>query len=388
MNWNSDILAAVPQKMIQIANPFWYIAWFTVGVVILVAWDRTRLKALYAIKTGWVGFSIFAMLWVIISSMGTSKDFVQSPEKALTQFFDYHNPITFGALLACAACLAGILILAVLLARHPQMSPPRKYTIFAGQTTLGAAGLLALLAGAHLNGFSHWYENYVRAWTIARMGEYMLNSVMISVGSVGLIILCSAMATYALTKLEFPGRDGILYLFVAAMAIPAQLILVPLFLMLRHWHIQTLDFSFMDSRFGLIIIYTALSLPFTIFLLTGFFRSLPTELAEAAAIDGCSEFRTFSQIYFPLAAPGLTTAAIFNFIGIWNEYNFALVFITNPQIKTLPVGLYYLVVTQQYAAEWPALFAGIVILFVPTFLIFLILQKQIIAGLTLGGVKG
>lgn len=177
-------------------------------------------------------------------------------------------------------------------------------------------------------------------------------------------------------------------MYVAALAIPGQLILVPLFLMLRHWRIDAMDFAFMDSRFGLILIYAAMSLPFTIFLLTGFFRSLPGELAEAAAIDGCGEFATFCRIYFPLAAPGLTTAAIFNFIGIWNEYNFALVFITNPDLKTLPVGLYYLVVTQQYAAEWPALFAGIVILFVPTFLIFLVLQKQIIAGLTLGSVKG
>ena len=383
-----NILAAGPETVIQITNPFWHIAWFTVGVVLLVVWDRTRLKALYALKTAWVGFSIFAFLWVVISSMGTSKDFVQQPEKALTQFFDYRSPATFGALIACLACLGGILVLAAVLGKHPQCSLGRKYWIHAGQTVLGAAGLFALLAGAHLNGFDQWYDNYVRAWTVARMGEYMLNSILISVGSVGLIILCSATATYALTKLEFPGRDGILYMFVAALAIPAQLILVPLFLMMRGWHIQALDFSFMDSRFGLIIIYTALSLPFTIFLLTGFFRSLPTELGEAAAIDGCGEFTTFSRIYFPLAAPGLTTAAIFNFVGIWNEYNFALVFITNPQLKTLPVGLYYLVVTQQYAAEWPALFAGIVILFVPTFLIFLVLQKQIIAGLTLGSVKG
>lgn len=383
-----NMLGTVPDKVIQIANPFVIIGWFTIGVVLLVAWDRTRMKALYAVKTAWVGFSILAFLWVVITSMGTSKDFVQRPERAITQFFDYTNPATFGGLLGCLACCAGIVALAVHLGRHPQSSARRRYAIYAGQVGLGAVGLLALLAGAHHNGFDHWYENYVRAWTIARMGEYMLNSVMISVGSVGLIILCAAMATYALTKLEFPFRDGILYMFVAALAIPGQLILVPLFLMLRDWQIPALDFSFMDSRFGLILIYTALSLPFTIFLLTGFFRSLPTELGEAAAIDGCSEFTTFSKIYFPLAAPGLTTAAIFNFISIWNEYNFALVFITNPQLKTLPVGLYYLVVTQQYAAEWPALFAGIVILFVPTFLIFLVLQKQIIAGLTLGSVKG
>ncbi len=385
MHWDPNILATVPEKIIRIANPFTFIAWFTIGVVILVAWDRTRLKILYAVKSLWVGFSILAMLWVIISSMGTSKDFVQVPEKALMQFFDYHNPATMTAMAVCLACCGGIVALAVMLARRPTGG---EYSFYAGQGLLGALGLGALLAGAHFNGFDHWRENYIRAWTIARMGDYMINSVLISVGSVGLITLLSAMATYALTKLEFPGRDSMLYLFVASLAIPTQLILVPLFLMMRNWHVAALNFSFMDSRFGLIIIYAALSLPFTIFLLSGFFRSLPSELGEAAAIDGCGEFTTFSRIYFPLAAPGLTTAAIFNFIGIWNEYNFALVFITNPDLKTLPVGLYYLVVTQQYAAEWPALFAGIVILFVPTFLIFLILQRQIIAGLTLGSVKG
>ncbi len=383
-----DILAIVPEKVILIANPFTFIAWFTIGVVLLVAWDRTRLKTLYTVKTLWVGFSIFAMLWVIISSMGTSKDFVQMPEKALMQFSDYRNPITMTALAVCLICCGGIIALAVMLTRQSVDASGRRYKLYTAQAVLGAVGLFALLAGAHFNGFDHWRENYIRAWTIARMGDYMVNSVLISVGSVGLIILLSAMATYALTKLEFPGRDGLLYLFVASLAIPAQLILVPLFLMMRNWHIPALNFSFMDSRFGLIIIYAALSLPFTIFLLSGFFRSLPTELGEAAAIDGCGEFTTFSRIYFPLAAPGLTTAAIFNFIGIWNEYNFALVFITNPRLKTLPVGLYTLNVSQQYAANWPALFAGIVILWAPTFLIFLLLQRQIIAGLTLGSVKG
>jgi len=373
---------------IRVVHPFAYLVWFTLGVILLVAWEKTRIRTLYALKTTWVGLSILAFVWVVITSMGTSKDFVQHPQRALTQFLDYHNPLTFGAMLLAVACCG---VAAWLGFRQPRKLVTRNkgpYLLYAIQTSLVATAFAVLLIAAHFNGFNHWYENYVRAWKIARMGDYLVNSVLISVGSVGLIILCASMAAYALTKLEFPFRDAILYTFVGALAIPGQLILVPLFLMLRNWRIDALDFSFMDSRFGLILIYTALSLPFTIFLLTGFFRSLPTELAEAAAIDGCGEFATFSRIYFPLAAPGLTTAAIFNFIGIWNEYNFALVFITNPDLKTLPVGLYYLVVTQQYAAEWPALFAGIVILFVPTFLIFLLLQKQIIAGLTLGSVKG
>ncbi len=383
-----NILAVDVPAPIKIANPFSFVVWFIIGVVLLVAWDRTRLKALYGLKTIWVSFSIFAFLWVVITSMGTSKDFVHHPEKAVTQFFDYTNPATFGALLASIVCVAGIIALAVWVGRHPQWPRHRKFGVYGLEVLLGATGLFALLAGAHLNGFDRWHANYVKAWSVAHMGEYMINSAMISIGSVGLILLAAAMATYALTKLQFFGRDAVLYMFVAALAIPGQLLLVPLFLMLRGWNVPAIGFSFMDSRFGLILIYAAMSLPFTIFLLTGFFRSLPSELGEAAAIDGCNEMTTFSKIYFPLAAPGLTTAAIFNFIGIWNEYNFALVFITNPRLKTLPVGLYTLAVSQQYAADWPALFAGIVILFVPTFLIFLILQKQIIAGLTLGSVKG
>lgn len=364
------------------------LVWFTLGVVICAAVERTRLIVLYGIKILWVGFSILAFLWVVISSMGTSADFVQQPHRALTQFVDPASPAAVGAA-AGAVVLVGLIIgLGLRAGRLPEEARRQRIMILAARIGMGITAGAILLAAAHHNGFDHWYANYVRAWSIARMGDYMVNSVLISVGAVGLIMLCASMAAYALTKLEFPGREVILYSFIAALAIPGQLILVPLFLMLRQWRIEALDFVFMDSRFGLTIIYAAGGLPFTIFLLTGFFRSLPTELAESAAIDGCGEFATFRRIYFPLAAPGLTTAAIFNFIGIWNEYNFALVFITNPDLKTLPVGLYYLVVTQQYAAEWPALFAGIVILFAPTFTIFLLLQRQIIAGLTLGSVKG
>jgi ABC-type glycerol-3-phosphate transport system permease component len=143
----------------------------------------------------------------------------------------------------------------------------------------------------------------------------------------------------------------------------------------------------MDSRLGLGLIYAAAGLPFAVFLLTGFYRTLPAALREAAAIDGCGEWRMFTDVFFPLAVPGLATAAIFQFLAVWNEYQFALVFLTNDKLKTLPVGLYNLSVSQQYAANWSALFAGVTLLCVPTFLIFVILQERIVAGLTVGGVK-
>ncbi|MCY2931933.1 MAG: carbohydrate ABC transporter permease [Planctomycetota bacterium] len=231
--------------------------------------------------------------------------------------------------------------------------------------------------------------NYAFAWTTARMGQYMLNSLMVSVLAVGVTSLLASMAAYALTRFDFIGRNWVLFLFIGAMAIPIQLYIVPLFLMVQNWHVSIagVDLSFMDSRLGLSLIYAAAGLPFAVFLLTGFYRTLPGSLREAAAIDGCSAWRTFSDVYFPLAGSGLATAAIFQFLAVWNEYEFALVFLTNDRLKTLPVGLYNLSVSQQFAANWPALFAGVTILCLPTFLIFLVLQERIIAGLTVGAVK-
>ena len=238
--------------------------------------------------------------------------------------------------------------------------------------------------------YAFGFTNYAFAWKTARMGDYVTNSLLVSVLTVGVTTLFASMAAYALSRLDFKGRSAVLYGFLAAMVIPAQLYIVPLFLMVRGWEFQlgSVHFNFMDSRLGLSLIYAAGGLPFTIFLLTGFCRTLPTSLGESAAIDGCSEWRVFTDIYFPLATPGIATAAIFQFLRVWNEYQFALVFLTNDKLKTLPVGLYNLSVSQQYAANWPALFAGVTILCLPTFVIFILLQERIVAGLTLGAVKG
>jgi ABC-type glycerol-3-phosphate transport system permease component len=232
-------------------------------------------------------------------------------------------------------------------------------------------------------------QNYLYAWRTARMGGYMANSVMVSVLTVTVTLVVASMAAYALARFEFQGRSLVLFGFIGAMAIPGQLYVVPLFGMIQklHFSIAGVDYAFMDSRFGLSLIYTAAGLPFSIFLLTGFFRTLPGSLREAAVIDGCGEWRIFTDVYFPLAAPGLATVAIFRFLGVWNEYQFALIFLTNDKLKTLPVGLYNLSVSQQYAANWSALFAGVTILCLPTFLIFVILQERIVAGLTVGAVK-
>ncbi len=243
--------------------------------------------------------------------------------------------------------------------------------------------------------------NYKFAWTVAKIGSYTFNSVIVTTASVTLIVIFSAMAAYAITKIEWRGGQLFFYYFLAGLAVPASLLLVPLFMLLKNFNIEGFnlfhvgsyylisvpDFYLVDSLLGLIIIYTTLGLPFTTFVLTGFFRTLPTALAEAAAIDGANEYQIFWKIFLPLAKPGIVTVSIFNFLYTWNEYQFALVFISNPKLKTLPLGLYSLYAATKHSANWTALFAGLVILMLPTIAVFVILEDRITRGLTVGAIK-
>jgi len=285
------------------------------------------------------------------------------------------------------ACLAGACVLWAVVPKD--LKRRASLPLIGAMAVAAAVPLVVALARFNWSSYTYGVSNYTFAWKTARMGNYMLNSVMVSLMTVGITSLAASMAAYSLSRYEARGRNAVLYGFIGAMVIPAQLYIVPLFGMIKDWHVTLgpIDYSFMDSRAGLSLIYAAAGLPFAIFLLTGFYRTLPGTLREAAAIDGCTEWRMFTHVFFPLAAPGMATAAIFQFLGVWNEYQFALVFLTNEKLKTLPVGLYNLSVSQQYAANWSALFAGIAILCLPTFLIFVILQERIVAGLTVGAVK-
>ena len=224
-------------------------------------------------------------------------------------------------------------------------------------------------------------KSYVHAWSVAKMGSYFLNSIVVVLVSVFATVFIAAMAAYVLARVNFVGNNLLLYAFIGGMGIPVQLLLVPLFMLLR-------QFRLLDSHLGLILVYIGISLPFTVFVLTGFFRSLPSEMEEAAAIDGCTEFQVYWKVMLPLASPGLIAAAMFNFITLWNEYLLALVLLTDPDLSTLSLGMYNLKTTMTYTADWAALFAGVVIMMVPSLVIYLLLQRFIIEGLTLGAVKG
>jgi N-acetylglucosamine transport system permease protein len=236
-------------------------------------------------------------------------------------------------------------------------------------------------------------ENFDHAWK-GSSGEpglfpYFMNSVGYTAVSVSLILTFGAMATYALTRFRFRGANLLFNGFIGGMVFPIFLAVVPLFLLLNQTRIQMIaPKGFVNHPAGLVAVYIAYSLPFTVFVLSGFFRSLPYELSEAAALDGAGRWQTFLRVMLPLAKPGLIVAGVFNVIGIWNEYPLALVLLTDRSKYTLPLGLAQITQRQQYSADWGALFAALVIVMLPTLAVYLFFQRQISEGLTAGAVKG
>jgi len=238
--------------------------------------------------------------------------------------------------------------------------------------------------------------NFAAAWVKSRFSSFFLNSVIVTAVSLVGILAFGAMAAYVIARFPFRGNRAVFLYFLSGMMIPAQLVLVPLFFQFtylsrglsRLLEPLGLEVQLHDSLSGLITIYIALSLPFTILVLTGFFRSLPGTLREAGIMDGCGEYRVFWHIMLPLSKPGLVTAAIFNFLGLWNEYLFALVFVNSPENKTLPLGLASVSIQAQYKTDFGLMFAGLVIVMIPTLLVYMLLQRQLTRGITVGALKG
>jgi len=224
-------------------------------------------------------------------------------------------------------------------------------------------------------------ENYVKAWDVVNLKRYFVNSVLVTFASIFLLTFICTPAAYVLVRYRFRFSNVLNNIFIAGMGIPAQLMLIPLYKIILGIHLN-------DTLVGLGLVYISLSIPFTTYLLSGFLRSLPSELEDAAMVDGCNEFQTFWKVMFPLAQPGIITAAIFNFIFLWNEYLLALVFITSEQKRTISLGLYSIQSAMLFTADWVGLFAAVVIVMVPTALIYIFLSEKVMAGITLGAVKG
>ena len=236
--------------------------------------------------------------------------------------------------------------------------------------------------------FSPWaapeelqWDNFARAWTKAHVGDYLLNTLIVVVPALLLTLIISAMAAYVLARFEFVGRRFLFYMFLSGMLFPVFLALVPLFNLVN-------QLKMLNTFHGLIIVYIAYSLPFTIFFLTGFFKTLPTEIEESAIMDGANPYQVFFKVMLPMASPGLISMGIFNFLGMWNQYVLPLVLISDESKYMLSQGLAFMLFKQFYENDWSALFAALTIIMVPTLIVYITFQKQIQDGITTGALKG
>ncbi len=227
------------------------------------------------------------------------------------------------------------------------------------------------------------WDNWSRAWTEANIGRYFLNTAIVVAGALVLTMLLGAMAAYVLARYTFRGSRAVYFLFVGGMMFPVFLSLVPLFFVVK-------NLGLLSTHLGLILVYTAYSLPFTVFFLTAFFRTLPTEVAEAAMVDGCSHWGLFFRIMLPMARPGLISVGIFNLLGHWNQYVLPIVLMQGEGAEhkwVLTQGLTALTINQGYAGDYSALFAGMAIAMLPVLILYLVFQRQVQSGLTAGHLK-
>jgi N-acetylglucosamine transport system permease protein len=225
------------------------------------------------------------------------------------------------------------------------------------------------------------WDNYVRAWNKIHVGTYIFNSVFVSAISLFFIMALGSMVAYVLGRYDFKINRVIYFYFIAGMMIPGWLSFIPAWFL--HRSIGTLG-----TRAGLIIQYTASSLPFTVFFLQAFFKTLPKELEESAIIDGASLYTVFWKVMLPLGKSGMLTIAVFNFLGVWNEFTWALITISKDELKTLPLGMSNLMEVAYYATDWGAMFAGFIIMLVPTFIVYALFQNRLTEGITIGALKG
>ncbi len=225
----------------------------------------------------------------------------------------------------------------------------------------------------------HW-ENYVTAWKTQNVSVFFANSLLYSLVSCAGVLIISAPAAYGLSRWGFVGSKAIRIGLVIAMSVPTIMIIMPLYSLAVRWNLR--------GRVLLILLYIMLRVPYTTIYLLDFFSTLSTTYEEAAALDGCPPAKTFWAIMLPLVQPAVVTVTIFNFLSVWNEFFMALIFTPEGSATPVGVGLLQIVNAMKYTGNYGGLFAAVIIVFLPTFLLYLFLSEKIIAGVTGGGVKG
>ena len=283
---------------------------------------------------------------------------------------------------------------------RPDTSPPnkgdRKFTVISHVVlTLWSILVILPLAWVFLSSWKttgeifnsplalpqHWsFDNYIGAWTDSHIGRYLLNSVFVVTAALVLVMLLGSAAAYSLARYPFPGSGLVYYLILAGLTFPVFLAIVPLFFVLKNT-------GLLNTLPGLVATYVAFAFPFTVFFLYPFFRTLPQEIAEAAELDGAGEWRTFAQVMVPMARPGIVAVAIFNFLGLWNQFLLPVALNTNEDNYVLSQGMARFASQAGYAVNFGQLFAAVVITVVPVLIVYIIFQRQLQGSLSQGTLK-
>ncbi|MBB5185285.1 N-acetylglucosamine transport system permease protein [Faecalicoccus acidiformans] len=254
--------------------------------------------------------------------------------------------------------------------------------------------LASLKTQLELNASNPWawpevlqWGNYVKAFEKARMGDYLLNTVIVVAMALVILLVVALPCSYVLARFKFKGKKFLNLLFMAGLFINMNYIVLPIYMNL--FNIDTmlgLTNFLIDNKLVLAIVYASTSLPFTVYLLSGYFQSLPKAYEEAALIDGCGFFKTMTKIMIPMARPSIITVILFQFLSYWNEYMVAFTLL-DTEHATLSVGLRNLMQAQRSAADYGTMYAGLVIAMVPTLILYIIVQKKLTQGMSLGGLK-
>ena len=223
------------------------------------------------------------------------------------------------------------------------------------------------------------FKNYTDAIEAAGLGRLILNSLVISTSATFLNILFASMCAFAIARHIFWGKNVLFLMITAGILVPLNALIIPYFAIINYLNLY-------DTRTGLILVYCAIGLPVSTFILTEFFKSIPKEIEEAAFLDGCNFASRYFRIMLPLALPGLATAGTFQFILCWNEFIYAMLLTSSTDIRTIQFGLSYF--TNQFFSDYGGMFAAVVVSILPSITVFILFQEKVISGLTAGSVKG
>ena len=223
------------------------------------------------------------------------------------------------------------------------------------------------------------FQNYKNAFEVSGLGRLFLNSIIVSITATILNVIVSSMASYSIARYDFKGKELIFTLISAGIMVPVSALMVPVFILIK-------NLGLYDTKLALILTYSAMGLPLSIFIIRGFMNTIPKELEEAGVIDGCNFYQIFSKIILPLSRAGIVTAITFQFLYCWNEFIYAMLLTSSQTNRTVQVGIRFF--SNQFTTDYTSMFAAITISIIPAIAGYVVFQKQIISGLTSGAVKG